>query len=53
MHCEGVRLKILLTLTSRPFFGEKINRYIPKGCFDYNRHAAFSSLIQADSIAFL
>jgi len=48
-----VRLKILMTLTSRPFFREKINRYVPKGCFDYNRHASFSSLIQADSIAFL
>ena len=53
MHCGGVRLKILMTLTSRPFFREKINRYVPKGRFDYNRHATFSSLIQADSIAFL
>ena len=44
---------ILMTLTSRPFFREKINRYVPKGCFNYNRHATFSSLIQADSIVFL
>jgi len=49
----GVRLIILMTLTSRPFFREKINRYVSKGCFDYNRHATFSSLIQADSIVFL
>jgi hypothetical protein len=48
-----MRLKYWWTLTSRPFFREKINRNVPKRCFYYNRHGTFSLLIQADRIVSL